>query len=75
MVDARQQMCRSCGEEDRGLVPRDWQPIRRNFAGQDETLAVGVLPTDGKRIHVTTAAGATQELGADQFIERVVLLS
>jgi hypothetical protein len=86
MVDTRKQMWQGRREEDRGLVPRDWQLIRRNSAGQDEILAEGVLAfdvgptgdvlhTDGKRIRVTTLAGTTQKLGTDQFIERVVLLS
>lgn len=85
MVDTRQQMFRGQRAPDQGLVPKDWQLIRRTPAGQESVLAEGVLAfnvgpsgdvlvTDGKKIRLITAAGTTEDLGGDQFVERVVLL-
>lgn len=86
MVDTRRQMLKGKKPEEQGLVPKDWQLVRRTSTGVEEVLADGVLtfdigPTgeilysDGRRIWLLTLAGDRLELGSDHFIERVVALS
>jgi hypothetical protein len=85
MVDTRKQMLQGRNSEARGLVPKDWQLIRKDPAGKTEILAEGVLAfdvgpsgnvlyTDGKQIHLRNPAGEVRNLGTDHLVERVVLL-
>lgn len=87
MVDTRRQMLLpGQKKEEQGLVPKDWQLIRRSTSGQEVTLADGVLTfdvgpggeilySDGRRIWQRTPAGETSELGKDHYVERVVCLA
>ena len=86
MVDTRKQMFQRRGSEESGLVPKDWQLIRRDPAGKETLLADGVLTfdvgpsgdvlyTDGKRVRLRNAAGETSEVTTDELIQRVVLVA
>ncbi|MDP1797718.1 MAG: hypothetical protein Q8K78_09565 [Planctomycetaceae bacterium] len=85
MIDTRKQMRAGKKNEDAGLVPNDWQLVRRSPSGTEDVLAKGVLTfdvrpsgeilyTNGRHIWLRPTTGETQKLGTDRFIERVLLL-
>lgn len=85
MVDTRKQMTKGKPGEEAGLVPKDWQLVRRSPSGNEETLATGVLTfdvaptgeilyTNGRQLSLRKPDGVTEKLGRDHFIERVLFL-
>jgi hypothetical protein len=87
MIDTRRQMLLPGQKhEEQGLVPKDWQLIRRSPAGEETVLADGVLtfdisPTsdilysDGRRIRRRMSSGEISEVGKDHYVERVVWMA
>jgi len=86
MIDTRRKMFDRQPVDDRGLVPKEWELVRRSPSGEEAVLATGVLTydvspsgevvySDGRRIWALTTEGAPQELARDRFIERVVIVS
>ena len=68
-----------------GLVPKDWQLVKRTADGQEEVIATSVLAydltpggevvyTNGAAIFHRDAAGKVNKLCEDHLIERVVAL-
>jgi hypothetical protein len=85
MVDTRQKMFQRQQKTEAGLVPRNWELVRRAADGQESILRSGVLTydvdgagnvvsTDGQRIFLHVSDGTVRELTKDRFVERVVLL-
>ena len=86
MVDTRRKMFDRQPAGERGLVPKDWELVKRSPNGVETILATGVLTydispmgdivyTDGKRIFVLSPNGDPHELGRDRFIERVLVVA
>lgn len=87
MVDTRRKMQLPGQKADeQGLVPKDWQLIRRSPSGEETVLADGVLTfdigshgdilySDGRRIWQRTSAGEVREVGKDYYVERVVSMA
>jgi hypothetical protein len=85
MVDTRRKLFDRQPADDRGLVPKEWELVRRTPHGDEAILARGVLTydispsgeivyTDGKRIWALAPNGDPIELGRDRFIERVLVV-
>lgn len=85
MVDTRKQMQSGKKNDDQGLVPKDWQLVRRSPTGSEDILASGILTydvgtsgdilyTNGRHIWLRKPDGSTGKLGTDHFVERVLLL-
>lgn len=86
MIDTRKQMAKGKTADQQGLVPQDWQLVRRSPSGTEDVLAAGVLTfdvtptgeilyTNGRQIWLRKPDEATEKLGSDHFIERVMLVS
>ena len=86
MIDTRKQLAKGKKTDEQGLVPQDWQFIRRSPSGTEDVLASGVLTfdvaptgeilyTNGRQIWLRKPDGATEKLGSDHFIERVLLVT
>lgn len=80
-----EKMAREGADPAAGMVPKDWQLIRRSPAGQEEVLANGVLSfdvgndggivyTNGLTIYRRTASGELTEIGGAKFIERICIV-
>ncbi len=85
MIDTRKQMQAGKKNDDQGLVPKDWQLVRRSPSGHEDVLASGVLAfdvhpsgeilyTNGRHVWLRKSDGTEQKLGSDHFIERVLLV-
>jgi hypothetical protein len=85
MVDTRHKMFQRQPKMETGLVPRNWELVRRTADGQESVLQSGILTydvdvagnvvsTDGQRIFLHAPGGTVRELTKDRFVERVVLL-
>ncbi|HEX4073368.1 MAG TPA: hypothetical protein VHX68_19460 [Planctomycetaceae bacterium] len=86
MIDTRKKMSERSKNADAGLVPRNWELVRRTADGQETVLQNGILTydvdadgnlisTDGQRIFLQASGGPVRELTRDRFVERVVLLN
>jgi hypothetical protein len=86
MIDTRKKMFDRSKNTDAGLVPRDWELVRRTADGQESVLQTGILTydvdlagnlvsTDGHSIFHQTPGGPVRELTKDRFVERVVLFN
>jgi hypothetical protein len=85
MIDTRKKMFERQPKADSGLVPRDWELVRRTADGQESVLQTGILTydvdaagnvisTDGRRIFLQTPGSTVREVAKDRLVERVVLL-
>jgi len=82
MIDTKRAMEKSRKQKTTGLVPKDWQLIRRTPDGQEDLLAEKVLSfdvrpngdvihTDGNVVYLRQQDGNTTHLLGDQFVEKV----
>jgi hypothetical protein len=72
--------------DDRPLVPRDWQLVRRTPDGSEATIAHNVLAfdltadgsvlhTNGRGVYLRTADGTQARVASGHLIERVAALT
>lgn len=85
MIDTRKQLQSGKKNDDQGLVPKDWQLVRRSPTGKEDILVSGVLTfdvgrsgeilyTNGRHLWLRQPSGKNEKLGTDHFIERVLLV-
>ncbi len=84
-IDLHKIQQKSTPDSPAGLVPSDWQLVRRSSDGEETVLAEGVvhfdlnsageiLFTDGSVIRKISADGKTNRIASDQLIERVAFV-
>jgi hypothetical protein len=84
-VDLHKVRRRGTADEPAGLVPKNWQLVRRTPDGGEEILADGVLAydlgpdgdvvfTDGTRVTHLGPDGTRRRLCTDDLVERVVIM-
>jgi len=83
MIDTKRAMEKARRQKTTGLVPKDWQLVRRTKDGEEQTLAEKVLSfdlcedgsvvyTDGNVILYRRDDGETREVCRDDVIEKVI---
>lgn len=83
MIDTKRAMETARKEKSTGLVPKEWQFVRRTPDGNEDILAERVLSfdlcedgstlyTDGTVIFHREVDGETREVCRDQFVEKVI---
>jgi hypothetical protein len=86
MIDTKRAMQKSAKDKTTGLVPKEWQLIRRDTDGNETVLAEKVLSfdvhpdgtviyTDGHVVNRCSPDGETTQLFRDQFIEKVTAVT
>ena len=84
-IDLHKIQQKSTPEAPAGLVPSDWQLVRRSSDGEETVLAEGVVHydlnaagdvvfTDGSVIRKISSDGKTNRIASDQLIERVAFV-
>ena len=85
MIDTRRAMQQAQKNKSAGLVPNEWQLIRRTAAGEDSVLAERVVSfdvapdgtivhTDGQSVFLQTPDKKSRTLATHDFVERVAIV-